>query len=205
MIHRYQDISHFRAPYKDSFLSGFGAVESLPTRIVKVGGADVVGLDVARAKALYVSAPPAIMGMAIDWGLKIAPAEKDAAGKMTIDSAMVVTPADAMAEKAKGNPNIDTVLGAIARFVPQKYYIVVPDEIDSSRTGKHLIVTTRSNLALVAKPGLGSVVFTGPEDKDFGFGASAKPGMSIASMAGYGAVGLLLITALTMASRKSRR
>lgn len=209
--HRYQDISHFRAPYKDSFLSGlgaFGAVESVPTRIVKVDGQDVVGIDVAKQNAISPSAPPAVYGMAIDWGYKIAPTERDASGQVVVDSAMLITTEAAVAEKSKGNTGIDTVVNTVLQAVPQGFYVVAPIEVDTTKIGKHLLIARRSALPRVAGPSTGSVVIAGPPDADFGFSQPGPVGpnkkASIATIAGYTAVGLLIVSALAMASKKRR-
>lgn len=205
--HVYQDISHFRAPYKDSFLSGFGAfgeVDGVATRIVKVDGQDVVGIDL-KAQAAKRPAGPAVIGMGLDWGQKIAPPEKDASGKIIVDSALLLPVEAAVNEKNKGNPNIDSVVGAIARFVPMGYYVVVPTEVDTTKIGKHLLIATRAALPRVANPTLGSVVIVGPPDADFGFtAAGGGKKLSVAVIAGYSAVALLVVSALAMAGKKRR-
>lgn len=208
--HRYQDISHFRAPYKDSFLSGlgaFGEVESLPTRIVKVDGQDVVGIDFAKQKAAKPTSPPAVFLMGLDWGLKFAPTERDPSGQVLVDTALLITPEAATAEKAKGNTGIDTVVNTVAQAIPQGFYIVVPTDVDTTKIGKYLLIARRSALPRVASPSTGSVVIAGPPDPDFGFGkpeTGETKKMSIAAIAGYSAVALLVVSALAMAAKKRR-
>lgn len=201
LSHQYKDISHFRAPYKDSYLSGlgaFGEIDTIPERIVKLPKGDVLAVDLAKANAARPNGP-AVIGMAVDWGQKIAAPDADT------DSALLLPVEAAVNERNKGNPNIDSVVGALARFVKQGYYIVVPQTVDSTKIGKYLIVAKRDALPRVASPSQGSIVIAGPADAAFGFTSPGGSKMSVAAMAGYASVGLLVAVALSLGLRKRRR
>lgn len=209
---RYQDVSHLRAPYKDSYLSGFGAdavaapqglVMYIP-ETVSIGGASVQRIarpagwkaegDRSSQLFQYINA---ISPMTVDADMnrRPQPDKLSADGKSVISTGgNLVSPPDAVKFNTTGLKASEYIGWALRSGL----YIVGPLSLNPLLTGGVLYAVAKSELAAAAAPGSQGALVLGPEDV-------AKGGMNLAKLAGYGAVGLLVIAAISMMAGKSKR
>lgn len=199
MIRRYQDISHFRAPYKDAWLSGFGA-DSPTMRTYDVaqganGAMYFAPTDHGRQEAVDVLSTVYLTGPL---------PTKAALSSGEPFAAEMVSSANAIAGKFPFNTKEihpfrewrDAALAAgFAVLVPVKFDAmqdIVPPE---QRGGRQFVYAVRPDkVPFYAGPQTGLAVIYDAK----------KPGMSIAAIAGWSAVGLLAVTAIAMAAKKRR-
>lgn len=216
---RYNDISHFRAPYKDSVLQGFGAfgaVSSFPTEIKELAPG-IKGQWISRANnyqglKAYLAA---LSKMYVYFGAKSQPDRFGPDGNPISISGVLCAPQDkaAVDATAASQPQDGRVYHvvpadqAVGAAIMAGLFAAVPVDLDPAQSGKILYLVAASELPAAVAVGGPNAFLLGPGDKDLNLAgagtvkldlkklfatAPAKKGPSIASIAGYTALGLLI-------------
>lgn len=191
MIRRYQDISHLRAPYKDSYLSGLGELLTFPT----VMGADQIprlGKDQRDQYAL------GMIGMMVDM-TNARPLQAEDVLELPLYAA-----ADVVAMGQKDPASIEKMipfaafnLDEIPKIVGQGATVFGPVSFDTAKSGQKLVLVRGANFIKTMAQGGDSLIIAEPVPE--------KKTMSMAAMAGWGAVALLVMVGISSMSKGKRR